>query len=307
MKYDLSHLGPIYQTPIFEHDVPAILDVASEFFKDCSSAINADSMSVQAQQGPIEEFEKVFYRTTTIIREFVQASPSNILSDVYAVEQTLSLRQHLAVLSALARQGKLRFRERKIHVLTPVLDLLLPRFGKKVAHSVSYNSDQFLNFSVGLQRIAQLVSVAGAEASTKLVHEDETLVYHDYFDLDKCNKPEVIRLIHAAIQEIQASISLNPQQKTSILSELGSVSSELGKAKPRWGRILAKLPQVIVFVAAVTSMIADSSQAAANLRKAWEVLISTSAKNFTPQPLLPFSKQLDHGAPPSEATVPGHN
>ncbi|SCZ53202.1 hypothetical protein [Thiohalomonas denitrificans] len=114
----------------------------------------------------------------------------------------------------------------------------------------------------------------------------------DVFTPSNLENEKIIGYIEAAIDSVEANAFLPKDEKKQLKEYLSKAKSEFAQDRPSWNKIVGAL----VIAAAITSGIADSDGALANIDAAIKYILGTSVEKHihNPVPLLNGPRQNNH-------------
>lgn len=140
---------------------------------------------------------------------------------------------------------------------------------------------------INLRRLKGLANICYELLSSKDSSDNEV------FKPSNVKPDRVIDLIDIAIVEIENISSISPAERARIEGYLHEAKKEVLSTNPSWSKIVGAL----VIVAAVTSGIADASNAAKNLKDAIEYILGTSVEKPLQKYLTPPTENEQRPAP----------
>ncbi|MCG6170128.1 hypothetical protein LFX25_19685 [Leptospira sp. FAT2] len=256
---------------LFEYEIIDKLKFSEQYFLDCSRSINAKTLTILNRDGIINEFEKVFHITTSMLRKI----NSEKLTDLYTIENGFALRQNMSVVASLTQSGGVSFRS-----LPVISRWILNLFLFKYEENTRFNRTTLLDIASALQRISQLIGISIFDAKVYSGRDENAVTIDGLFDLNKSDKGRILVYLDNALEVINSLHSENKQTLEIISETIIELKQETVKEKPKWSIILSKLAQLLIITAALTSGIADAKNAHENLRKAWNTIVENSTSNF---------------------------
>lgn len=256
---------------LFEYEIIDKLKFSEQYFLDCSRSINAKTLTILNRDGIINEFEKVFHITTSMLRKI----NSEKLADLYTIENGFALRQNMSVVASLTQSGGVSFRS-----LPVISRWILNLFLFKYEENTRFNRTTLLDIASALQRISQLIGISIFDAKVYSGRDENAVTIDGLFDLNKSDKGRILVHLDNALEVINSLHSENKQTLKIISETIIELKQETIKEKPKWSTILSKLAQLLIITAALTSGIADAKNAHENLRKAWNTIVENSTSNF---------------------------
>lgn len=267
-QFKESDLNELLDAKKYDHELHQKLEIGREYMLYCSTCIIPRKLLIEDEVGLLKRFEEVFYAIQNIVEIF---SPK-LSQKINEIESTLCLSQNVVKLGmvngALIPQSKGKFS--KLLGPTPH-QLELPEKG-----ATSVSSQLLLEIQTALTRLGGMCGSAAREAKEWWYSNEDVFVIDDFYDPRNVSKS----YLKILIGNIKQSLKDDPKVPHAVIVKLGdelnNIEKELDKNKTSWNKVLSKISQTVLILAAVVTITANLDDAYNNALKAFHYISKQS-------------------------------
>lgn len=285
MDFKFKELEVLLDPNTPDHQASKKLEIAKRYFQACANCINTEKFFIEDRDGFLLKFEECFFATVQIAEQF----NTEICNRIKETEEKLNLSQNAVKLGLLSNR-KLRsssfFNTLFNEIRISSFSLSLPE-----QNETRITSQLLLDITTALIRLSNMSGAVSKQAEQWWVKNEDVLIINDLYDPRKINKTHLKKLVEEYKQSIVSISSTLPGASSEVLeNELQDVIDELNKKKTSWNKVLSKISQTILIIAALTTISANVDKAYENGVKVFNYISSRSIeilKSNENKPLLP--------------------
>jgi hypothetical protein len=250
-----------------EYELHVKLEIGRKFMLYCSESIDPDNMLITDEEGFLTRFEEVFFAIQSIVEIF----SSELYQRILEIESKLNLSQNIVRLGMLERDLN------QIPNLGSFLKKFLLRYFRKIKlympedGYITISPQLLLEIKTALTRLAGMCGASSREAKKWWMSNKDVLFIEDFYDPRRISKNYLAELI----VKIKDVLEEDPDDPNDVLIrihyELNFIYKELEKNKTSWNKVISKLSQIVLMLAALVTI-------SAKLDKAYES--SVNAFNY---------------------------
>jgi hypothetical protein len=301
-EFDLERLDDALDAPRWDGEYEKKLLAIRDYVLACVECIYPESVQVVDSNYLLRRFEEAYLAAAALMRD-VDAGLAERLKQL---EEELRLSQNVVRLGAVSSKEFVepsfwsRFARVVTYTAVPLAGVTLTLRDDEPQKA---SAAVLLDVRVALTRLAGLLSTGARRAKEEWLSAQDVLVIEGYYDPRRVAKGFVSIQIKKALDSLAASSSLPLPVQQALKKELTAALNELDHYKVPWNKVLSRLTQVMLVLAALVSAGADIDDAYKNVRAAIEYV--SRASTSTPEeshasPRLPLSPApWDVALPPS--------
>jgi hypothetical protein len=265
--FDVQKIDQMLEPPRWDGDFYMKLEAARDYFEACSRCVYPDLVQIVDSQGLLKRFEEVYLAVYALVKDIAP----DLAERLQQLESRLNLSQNVVRLSVVATVelvppgmlAKLGMRFFGVAINVSNVALTLPDEQKQKP-----SQELLLDVQVALRRLAGLAGAGSRRAKEYWLSNEDVLVVDGFYDPRKVAKNTVVIYLTQALRDIESNTSIPGPVVKALQAELGSVIEELGRQKTPWNKVLSRLSQVALLLAALVSASADVDKAYQNVLNA---------------------------------------
>ncbi|MCW9709073.1 hypothetical protein [Fodinibius salsisoli] len=268
MEFEKGELEELLEANSSDRKLHGKLKIGQRYMLHCSNCFNPNNFSIEDEENLLIRFEEVFYAIQNIVEVF----SLKLFEKIAEIESELNLSQNVVKLGMI--DGRLRRPPRGTFsklLLSPSHKIEIPEKG-----TVPLTKQLLLEIQTALARIGGLCAAASREAKEWWYSDEDVFVVEDYYDPRNVSKKYLKRLIDDIKESLHEDPNIPEKVIKKLHSELDDVTRELDKGKPSWNKIVSKVSQTVLVLAAVVTIAANLDDAYENAVKAFNYISQQS-------------------------------
>lgn len=251
------------------HDYSGTLELGRKYFLAAAGCLDPYKETVIDEHGLLVRFEEVYLAVSRLVNSF---SP-DLSVRLDAIEKELNLSQNVVRIGVFP-PGRVRGMDLRGGALSRLVSALVASSFAK-AFTVSFKNERepispvvLIDIKTAMIRIAGLVGNAAAVAKDWWYDNGDVLIVEDIYDPRRASKTWLVETLVAMASNIEAAPNLVPKVRTALLGEVRAAIDELSVPRTPWNKVMSRLSQVTILLAAIVTMIGGVDDVGENLRKA---------------------------------------
>jgi len=276
MSFTEENLEELLNPDTSDYRLHGKLMLARDYMLYCAERIIPKDSAIVDPLGMLKRYEEVLFGIINLVSIFNE----ELANRIKGIDKSLNLSQNVIRLGMIATDEPQPFslanrflQSFKISAFTSIAGVELQFPDNQKSH---INTSVLIEIQTALNRVGGLCGAASRLAKEWWLSNEDVLVIDDFYDPRKVSKT----YLDILIANIQSSIISDERVPNNVLKrlddELEEIRQELRKGKTSWNKVLSRLSQVVMILAALVTIGAGTDEAYQNSLKAFDYVSNQS-------------------------------
>jgi len=264
-RFTSERLWRLLRPPLGRHEYESKLRLGSDYMQAASDCLEVDRLQVVDPHSLLIRFEEVFLTTNRLVRDFDVGHSSRI----EGIEAALNLSQNVVLLGTISPDAQ-RVQPGLLRRLAGAeVHLAGVRLSLGEGEPAVLTASSLLEVKTALNRLFGVLGTTAAIAAEWWKLEQDVVVVDGIYDPRRVPKGGVRLLIQYALDAVKAAPDLPDDARDVVVGELENALEELDRGKTPWSRVLSRVTQVTMVLAALVTIAGGVDDASENLVTAY--------------------------------------